>query len=315
MKPKPITVVGSYNTGLTISVSRLPRSGETLSGTGFSEGPGGKGSNQAIAARRLGGRVSFVGCVGRDAGGDRALELLKKEGVDVRFVRRSDSHTGVGFVVVGARGENAIVIDPGANLDLEPADVARAEPVIARSGVMLLQLETSLRAVSAAARLGKRHLATVILNPAPASRATTLKLGAVDVITPNQGELLELTGSTDPKKGANVLLGMGPSAVIVTLGDKGAAVFTHSESYRVAAPKVSVVDTAGAGDAFNGALAVAMSEGTPLREAVEFANYAGALAVTRREVVPGLPTRGQLEAFRKGRREGSAYTGSPRNNP
>ena len=296
---KPITVVGSYNVGLTMRVSHLPREGETVLGNGYSEAPGGKGSNQAIAARRLGAKVNFVGCVGTDRFGDDALGLWTREGVGVEFVKRSPAHTGVGFVLVDGTGANAIAVDPGANFELTAADVKRAAPAIYESGALLTQLEISPRTVDAATRAAKARNLKVILNPAPSSGARGADLKAVDILTPNEQEFEELSGTKDLEVGGRRLLLMGPSAVVVTRGRKGAHVFNGGKSYSVPAPPVKVVDTTGAGDAFNGALAVALLEGEPLRQAVAFANQAGALSVTEREVVPSLPTRSRLERFRR----------------
>ena len=294
---KPIAVVGSYLTGLTMRVGRLPGPGETVTGSGYAVVPGGKGSNQAIAARRLGARVSFVGCVGGDERGDAAVELWRTEGVDASLVRRVPSPTGLGFVMVDGAGANAIAIDPGANMDLGEPDVERAGAVLSASGVLLLQLEVSHRTTEAAAKKAKEHGATVILNPAPAMEAGALVLKDVDVVTPNEEEFALLAGTTDIEAGAEKVLSMGPKAVVVTLGHRGARVVTADDSYAVPAPSVKAVDTTGAGDAFNGALAVALSEGEPLRQAVRFANYAGALCVTKREVVASLPLRAEVDEF------------------
>jgi len=296
---KSIVVVGSYNTGLTMVVDRLPKAGETLLGSGYSEGPGGKGSNQAVAAKRLGGRVSLVGCVGMDRFGDEAMALWKTEGVDSTYVKKSRTHTGIGFVIVDKQGSNAISVDAGANLDLSPDDVAAAEGLLSKGGILLTQLEIPPQVVNAAARLGRRHGLTVVLNPAPALEARRVDLGLVDIVTPNEHEFLEMTGEDDLGKGAKQLIAKGLKAVVITLGERGALVATATDTYEVPAPKVKVVDTTGAGDAFNGALVVALSEGEPLRQAVTFANYAGALAVTKREVIPALPTRSELEEFRR----------------
>ncbi|MDG6898559.1 MAG: ribokinase [Nitrososphaerota archaeon] len=295
---KPIVVVGSYNTGLTMLVERLPLAGETLLGRGYSEGPGGKGSNQAVAAKRLGGRVSFVGCVGSDRRGDDALALWRREGVDCTHVRRTGVHTGLGFVIVDRSGRNAITVDAGANLELNAEDLRGAEPAISKAGVMLLQLEVPVDAVHEAARLARRHGATVILNPAPA-RPSGLDFGSFDILTPNEQEFEVLAGTGELDRGSSLLLSKGAKAVVVTLGERGAFVATASDSYTVPAPRVSVIDSTGAGDAFNGALAVALSEGEPLRQAVTFANYAGALTVTRKEVIPALPRRTEVEEFRR----------------
>ena len=294
---KPVTVVGSYLTGLTMKVGRLPRPGETVVGDAFVEVPGGKGSNQAIAARRLGARVHFVGCIGGDERGDAAIEMWRSEGVDAELVRRSSSPTGIGFVMVDVAGANAIAIDPGANSELGAEDLSRADTALASSGVVLLQLEISHRTMEAAAGRARAHGATVILNPAPAVEAEELLLKDVDIVTPNEEEFRVMAGTDDVESGAKKLLAMGPRAVVVTLGERGARVVTSGDSYLVPAPVVKAVDTTGAGDAFNGALAVALSEGEPLRQAVRFANYAGALSVTKPEVVASLPRRAEVDEF------------------
>lgn len=294
---KPIVVVGSYNIGLTIRAERIPSTGETVLGSGYSEGPGGKGSNQAIAARRLGGRVRFVGCVGNDRFGDQALDLWKAERVDAGAVRRVEAHTGLAFIVVGDSGANAITVDPGANSHLRPEDVESAREAIRGCGTLLTQLEIPPAAASAAAKLAAESGGTVILNPAPAVGASDLDLSSVDIITPNEPEFEVLSGTTSIEQGSRALLSRGPETVIVTLGERGAHVTTKDDSYRVPAPWVKSVDATGAGDAFNGALAVALAEGEPIRAAVKFANYAGALTVTRDEVIPALPTRRDLDEF------------------
>jgi ribokinase len=296
---KPVTVVGSYNAGLTVKVDHLPRPGETVLASGFSEGPGGKGSNQAIAASRLGANVSFVGCVGRDPQGEAAFELWRREGVDARFVRRCRTRTGLGLVIVEDSGDNAITVVLGANMELGPRDVEKAGGAISQSGVLLAQLEVPPGSVRAAANLAKRHGVKMILNPAPAEKVTGIDLRAVDVLTPNEPEFALMTGTRDLRAGTRYLLRLGPSAVVVTLGEEGAYVATGEASYRVHAPKVKAVDTTGAGDAFNGALAVALNEGEPLSEAVALATCAGALSVRKPEVVAALPTRELLEEFRR----------------
>ncbi len=294
---KPIAVVGSYNIGLTIRAERVPSTGETVLGRGYSEGPGGKGSNQAIAARRLGGKVRFVGCVGKDRFGDDALALWKSEGVDAEAVSRADAHTGLAFIVVGEAGANAITVDPGANSLLSSEAVIAARSALRGCGVLVSQLEIPPETASTAAKLFSEEGGRVILNPAPGMKASRLDLSGVDIVTPNETEFEVLTGTTDLEQGSRALLGMGPDTVVVTLGDKGAFVATGGDSYRVPAPKVRCVDQTGAGDAFNGALAVSLSEGESLRAAVKFANYAGALTVTHDEVVPALPRRRELDEF------------------
>lgn len=296
---KPIAVVGSYNVGLTIETDKVPAAGETVLGRGYSEGPGGKGSNQAIAAARLGARVRFVGSVGKDRYGDEALRLWESEGVMSEWVKRVEEHTGIAFIVVGPAGSNIIVVDPGANGRLSPADVGTASAAIRGCGAVLTQLEIPSETAAAACRQAREEGAAVILNPAPAKEGHRLDLSQVDVLTPNETEFGVLAGTADLDGGARSLLAKGPGAVVVTLGERGARVITKDDAVTVPAPRVRPLDTTGAGDAFNGALAVALSEGEPLTSAVRFANYAGALAVTRREVVPALPTRQELDEFRR----------------
>jgi ribokinase len=299
-----IAVVGSYNVGLSMFVSDLPSKGETVLGGGYSEGPGGKGSNQAIAAKRLGAQVDFVGCVGRDSYGDAAFKLWEEEGVGHEFVRRGDEHTGVGFIVIDGNHDNLITVDPGANADLAVNDIDRAEEVIAASQFLLLQLESPEEVVFHAAEVAKKHGVEVIFNPAPAHLLDGQRYHNIDYLTPNAMEFRILVGKKPQEEVEFALestrfLDAGVAAVIVTLGAKGALVATREEHYTVPAPKVEAVDPTGSGDAFNGALAVALAEGEHLREAVEFACSAGALTATKREVIPALPHRWELEGFRR----------------
>ena len=293
---KPIVVVGSYLTGVTMRVHRLPKIGETVAGSRYQGVPGGKGSNQAVAVRRLGGKASIVACVGSDEDGDQAMAMWLREGVDTDQVRRTSKHTGLGFVMVDGEGANSIVIDPGASWELAPSDIERASGTIARSGIMLVQLEIPPETVAAARRIAKERGLTVILNPAPCVGGGA-DLSGVDIVTPNEEEFRELTGEAEFEPGAKALLARGAGAVVVTLGSRGARVMTRGDSYSVPAPSVRAVDSTGAGDAFNGALAVALSEGEPLRQAVRFANYAGALCATKAEVVAAIPRRGEVDGF------------------
>ena len=296
---RPITVIGSYNASETIRVLRLPRPGETVMGTAYSKGPGGKGSNQAVAARRLDSEVRFIGCVGRDRIGDEAFLLWESEGIASERVRRVAKHTGTALIVVSeGTGANIITIAPGANLDLSPADITESREAISGCGVVLTQLEISVETATAATKVGKEAGALVILNPAPAVPASELDLSHVDVITPNEQEFQLLAGTDSLEGGSAAILKRGPRTVIVTLGERGAYVATESGSYIVPPPKVKAVDETGAGDAFNGALAVALSEGEDVEEAVRLANAAGALTVTKEEVIPALPRKGEVEALR-----------------
>jgi ribokinase len=293
---KPIVVVGSYLTAVMMRVDRLPKTGETVVGSRYRRVPGGKGSNQAVAVRRLGGKASIVACVGFDEDGDQALAMWQREGVDASQVKRTPRHTGLGFVIVDCGGANSIAIVPGASWDLGPPDIGRAAGTIALSGTMLIQLEVPPETVAAAKRSAKEHGLTVILNPAP-SGGGAIDLSGVDVVTPNEEEFRVLTGGDDFEQGARALLSKGAKAVVVTLGSRGARVMTQGDSYAVPAPSVKAVDTTGCGDVFNAALAVALGEGEPLRQAVRFANYAGALCASKEEAVAAIPGRGEVDGF------------------
>jgi ribokinase len=295
-----ILVIGSYNVGLTVFVEKLPSVGETVIGGGYTQGPGGKGSNQAIAASKLGGRVEFVGAVGDDEYGNTAFELWDRMSVKYDHVKKVKKHTGIGLIFVDRTGKNMIAVDPGANLEFTEQDVEAIEGTIAEAGVVLLQQEMEPAVVSKAAALAKRHGTKVILNPAPSRQVDHQLLRNVDILTPNEIEISQFQTKTDDlEQTCSELLTDGVTAVIVTLGERGAHFHTSEDCLNVPAPDVAAVDPTGAGDAFNGALAVALMEGEPLRQAVTFANYAGALTVTRKEVIPALPSRAELEEFRR----------------
>ena len=292
-----IVVVGSSNTDMVVRVPRLPRPGETVLGGRFDVVAGGKGANQAVAASRAGGEVQFVGCVGRDDFGDRALSSLVKEGVDVRGVSRVDGETsGVALIFVSATGENSIAVSPGANSSLSATQISRSKKAFSGAAVVLLQLETPLASVLAAARMAREVGARVILNPAPAMPLPLALLRNVSVLTPNESEAESLTGvrvscDATAARAARRLHDRGVETVIITLGSRGAYVSSGSTNERVAGYRVKAVDTTAAGDVFNGALAVALAEGLALREAVRFANAAAARSVTRRGAQVSAPSR------------------------
>lgn len=301
--PPDVAVVGSYNVGLTMMVPRFPVGGETVIGRDFAEGPGGKGSNQAIAAARLGARSSFVGNIGTDRYGDDAVELWESENVDVTHVgRTTETHTGVGFVIVDEDGENEITVAPGANDTLDPELIRTAGDAIERSDCLLAQLEVPNEPIVTAADIATDADVPVVLNPAPARELPSELLENVTYLTPNESEALVLTGrqpdaDVDHEQLATELIELGVDAVVMTRGASGAMLATDDAVTTVGAPSVSVTDTTGAGDAFNGAFAVALAEGKPLEQAVRFACRAGALAVTEQEVVPALPERDAVEAL------------------
>jgi ribokinase len=302
-KPK-VTVVGSFAVGLTLRAPRFPVKGETLIGSDFDMGPGGKGSNQAVGAARLGAESHLVAVIGEDLFGDVAVKLYDQEGVKAGHLRRTaERNTGVGFITLNAEGDNHIVLDMGANHLLAPEDVDRAEALIAASDVVLSVLEIAPRTVARAMALARQYGVTSILNPAPAQPLDDALLANVDVLTPNESELRVLLGlepddPTDTLELAHRLQGWGVRQLVVTRGGEGALIVTadgHTE--HVPGRKVDVVDTTGAGDAFTCALGVALAEGKPLPEAVRFAVCAGALACTRLGVIPALPSRAEVEAL------------------
>jgi ribokinase len=297
-----VVVVGSANIDMTVRAPRLPAPGETVLGGTFSTAPGGKGANQAVAARRAGGAVAFVGCVGDDPLGDDALRALRAAGVDAGHVARAPGvPTGVALITVDGRGENAIAVAPGANAHLTPAHVEAAAGAIAAADVLLVQLETPLDAVGAALAVAARHGTRAVLNPAPAPEGPLdpRLLGRVAVVTPNRAEAARLAGAAAhrPEDAAAALLAAGAGAAVVTLGGDGALVVTAAGARRLPAYPVPVVDTTGAGDVFSGALAVALAEGRPLLDAARFAGAAAALSVTRPGAQPSAPDRDAVLAL------------------
>lgn len=302
-KSPHITVVGSYNVGLTMNVPRFPVGGETIIGQEFAEGPGGKGSNQAIAAARLGAESSFIGKLGLDQYGDHAVELWESEGIDATHVSRTaETHTGVAFIIVNEDGENEIIVAPGANNALTPEEIRVAGDIIEDSDCLLTQLEIPDGPLTTAAEVASDTDTPVILNPAPARELPPSLLEDVTYLTPNESEALTLTGrdpdaDIDHKRLARDLMNLGVETVVMTQGEAGALVINEKELISVSAPSVPIADTTGAGDAFNGAFAVALAEGKSLDNAVQFACQAGALEVTEKEVIPGLPNRNSVEGM------------------
>ena len=290
-----ITVVGSYATGLTMKVKRLPCTGETLLGTGYRVDYGGKGSNQAVGSARLGAKVNLIARIGRDAFGEMALRLYRDEGIDVAHVKQTDSApTGVGFIMVEApSSNNCIVIDPGANELLTADDISGCSAAFESTSVVLTQLEIPVAAAESALRLGRAGGAITILNPAPVRPLPPSVLQLIDVLTPNQSEAKVLTGRSpdaiiEPEQLARELIRNGVKQVVMTLGEKGALIVTSSSSTHVPAVPMSAVDTTGAGDAFNAGLATALASGASLEAAVQFAVVTGGLAVTKEGVIPSL---------------------------
>lgn len=298
-----VTVVGSYALGLTIRVDRMPVEGETVIGSRFDRGPGGKGSNQAIQAARVGADVALVAAIGDDDFGGEAMELWQREGISFdHVVRLPGEATGVGFILVEPKGENRIVLDPGANDRLSAGHVAAAASRIASSGAVIAQLEIPLATALAALAEGRRSGVLTILNPAPAQRIPLEALAGIDVVTPNQTELRILAGRgpndahEDELTDCSRLLKAGIGCVVLTRGEAGARIVRPGGVLDVPSISVKVVDTTGAGDAFSATLAVGLAAGEPIEQAVHRAVVAGALACTALGVVPALPTAAMLRA-------------------
>ncbi|GIL13238.1 MAG: ribokinase [Chloroflexota bacterium] len=295
-----IVIVGSFNTDLTSYMERMPRPGETVSGRKFVTGPGGKGSNQAVAAARLGADVTFIGRVGQDVFGDLALKTWEQEGINTRYVVRDPEHaTGVAPIFVDDTGENSIVVVLGANLNIQAADVDAAADLIAQADIVLTQLEINYDMVAYALQAAKQRGVKTILNPAPAGHLPAEVVALADFITPNETELEVLSGKSGltAEQAARSLLTHDGQTVVVTLGAQGAQYVRQDATGVIPTFKVNVVDTTGAGDAFNGGLAVALAEGKPLTEAIAFANATAALCVTRPGTAPSMPCRDEVEAL------------------
>lgn len=300
-----VLVVGSSNTDMIVRVPRIPRPGETLLGGDFAMAAGGKGANQAVAAARAGGRVTFVARIGDDLFGRAAREGFARDGIDARFVLTTPGQpSGIALITVDARGENSISVASGANALLSVEDIEAAAAAFDAAEIVLLQLESPLEAVAAAVRKAGERRVPVILNPAPARELGPKLLRGVDVLTPNEHEAAVLTGvefkdDRSVREAGGRLRALGPRIVVVTLGARGA--YASSEGFEgfVPAFKTEPVDSTAAGDVFNGALAVAMAESRPLEEALRFAQAAAAIAVTRPGAQPSAPTRAEIEAFLK----------------
>lgn len=298
-----IVVVGSANTDLVVRVPTLPRGGETVLGGTFTRVGGGKGANQAVAAARAGGTVTFVACLGDDALGDAALAACLAEGIDTAHVARAAGcPSGVALIMVDDRGENAIAVASGANEHLLPSHVDAARDAIAAADVVLVQLEVPLptvrHALAVAAELGRR----VVLNPAPARPLEADVLERVAVITPNEHEACLLTGVSITDEitaiaAATRLLEQRVGAAVLTLGPRGCLVAADGITRRLPGHAVHAVDTVAAGDVFNGCLAVALAEGCDLVAAAAFANAAAAIAVTRCGAQDSAPRRDEIDAF------------------
>lgn len=297
---KKILVIGSSNTDMTIKSPRLPAPGETILGGTFRMGPGGKGANQAVAAQRLGGDVTFICKVGRDIFGENAVKGYQKEGIDTSHTLYSDEASGTALILVDDSGENCIAVAPGANGDLSPADIDSVADVIRKSDYLILQLEIPVESVLKAAKIAHEAGVYVILNPAPACKLPKELFSYISLITPNQTESALMTGidvkdEESRTKAIKAFHEMGVKDVIVTLGSKGSLVCQGDSQIMVEALKVKAVDATAAGDTFCGAVCVALSEGKSLADAARFATKASALTVQKMGAQDSIPYKSDIK--------------------
>lgn len=300
-----IVIVGSSNVDLIVKTARIPLPGETVMGGEFMMVCGGKGANQAVAVNRLGGEAVFVTRIGKDMFGDRLLAQYESEGMDTGFViRDAETASGVAIISVDAKGENCIVVAPGANERLSMEDIDAAREQIVSADYVLMQMEIPLEVIRYVKNMAVAAGVKVILNPAPAAALDDDLLGGLFMITPNETECALITGQeveneAEAASAARTLLSRGVSNVIVTMGSRGALVQTAQQSLLVPARRVDAVDTTAAGDVFNGAVAVALSEGRGIVEAVRMATVASSVSVTRMGAQPSVPTRAEVEDILK----------------
>ena len=295
-----IVVVGSFNTDLVSYVQRMPRPGETVHGDTFMTGAGGKGSNQAVAAARLGAEVTFIGRLGKDVFANLAYEIWDAEGINSDYVvQDEESATGVAPIFVDSAGENMIVVVLGANSRVQSSDIDAARERIAAADVLVAQLEINTDMVTYALQVAKEVGITTILNPAPAAPIARETIQLADFLTPNETELESLSGGpvSDVEEAARALMTRDDQTVVVTMGAQGAQIVSRDQSDLQPTFNVDVLDTTGAGDAFNGALAVGLAEGKTLNDAVRFANATAALCVTKAGAAGSAPYRADVDAM------------------
>ncbi len=303
MTTSRLTVLGSINVDHIMNIAQFPAPGETVIGKQYQTAFGGKGANQAVACGRSGADITFIACVGDDAIGAEILAQLQRDRIHTAAVSVvPEAATGVAMIFVNEDGENVIGISAGANAALTPEHFAPYKGLVEQSDALLMQLESPLETVIAAAQAAKNHQTRVILNPAPARELPDSLLKLVDVITPNETEAEKLTGisvsdETGAARAAQVLHEKGSGQELITLGSRGVWLSVNGEGRRIPGFKVNAVDTIAAGDTFNGAYVTALLEGKPADEAVRFAHAAAAIAVTRRGAQPSVPWRREIDAF------------------
>ncbi|WJV66919.1 ribokinase [Pectobacteriaceae bacterium CE70] len=303
MKSGKLVVLGSINADHILNLEQFPRPGETVIGKQYGVAFGGKGANQAVAAGRSGAVISFIACVGDDDIGTRIRQQLASDNIDVSAVEKiSGETTGVALIFVNGEAENMIGIHAGANAAVTPAYLKLYQQKIIDASALLMQLESPLETVTAAARLAHEQGTQVILNPAPACHLPDELLSLVDIITPNETEAQILTGvavetEEDAQRAAQVLHDKGIKTVLITLGSRGVWLSEQGQGQRIPGFRVKAVDTIAAGDTFNGALVTALLEKQPMATAVRFAHAAAAIAVTRCGAQPSVPWREEIDAF------------------
>lgn len=297
-----ITVIGSFVMDNVAKMEKFPQAGETILATSLEFFPGGKGANQCISVARLGGDVEMAGMLGNDENGKIFRKILKDEEVKSDTVFSCDKPTAVAQIQINAEGQNRICVIPCANYEFGFDELAKIDDVIKNTELIILQLEMRLDVTKEIIRRAHNYGVQILLNPAPAVKLEKEILGIIDYITPNETELSILTDKpteTDEEviAAAQELISYGTKTVVATLGNRGALIATKDGAEIISGYKVKAVDTVAAGDSFNGALAVALTEGKTLKEAVQFANAMGALTVTKKGAIPSLHTREQVEEF------------------
>ncbi|HEX7692579.1 MAG TPA: ribokinase [Sediminibacterium sp.] len=302
MEKSKIVVVGSSNMDMVVKTDHIPAPGETVLSGSFFMNPGGKGANQAVAVARLGGEAVFISKMGNDVFGKQFAQLFGEEGIDTRYILSDeDLPSGVALITVDKAGENSIVVASGANANLQSQDMERGLTQIAGACILLVQLEIPMDTVNYVVKYASGKGVKVILNPAPANTLSQELLECVHILTPNTKEAsmiagIEVTDMESAKEAARIICNKGAKNVVITMGPLGALIYSEGAYQVVSAPSVETVDTTAAGDVFNGALAVAVSEGKDLEEAVRFACEAAAISVTRLGAQSSIPFRNELIA-------------------
>jgi ribokinase len=304
MKPEGVLVVGSANMDLVLSVEKFPQRGETIFGKRFEMFPGGKGANQAVCCAKLGAKTYFIGKMGNDDFGKSLSKNMKNEGVDVQqLLIDEDESTGTALITVEEKGENKIVVISGSNMKLSPEDIAKREKIFNEIKIVITQLEIPLNTVLQTAKIANENGNIFILNPAPAQELPEKLLSMVDYLTPNVTELELLSGisvkdESSIEKAAEELLNKGVKNIIVTIGEKGAYLVSKVRKEKFPAKKVDVIDSTGAGDAFNGALAYALSNDEEIGKAIQFAISVASYSITKMGAQSSLPRLKDLKLYK-----------------